>query len=314
VKVALALLSIAVVLPAASAGGEMSIPPASRSSVHGVIAYSTRGGDIWVMRADSSHRRRVTRARGSVDFDPDLSPDGRRLVFRSERGRQPPDPFSVGYDAIFVVRTDGKRLRQINPRSGGLFPTWSPKGNLIAFSGAAPGNPQRDDVTLMRPDGTGSRSLGIQGEAIVWSPDASRLAFASHSGDGNWAVWVMDADGSNKHQRTFPTLTPPAGQNGDAPGAWSPDGRRIAYSSVVGGDRELFVMNADGSGKRRLTHWRGGDGPNAWLSGGRIVFSHFTGSAPLPHWFVIRADGTGLRSLPWLYGAGDPIDWLEVRR
>jgi Tol biopolymer transport system component len=313
-KVVIALVSIAVVLPSTPTARELSIPSASRSSVHGLISYSTRGGDIWVMRADGSHRRRVTRARGSIDFDPDLSPDGRRLVFRSERGRQPPDPYRVGYNAIFVVGADGRRLRQINPRNGGLFPTWSPKGDLIAFSGAAPGNPQRDDVTLMRPDGTGVRSLGIQGEVIVWSPDASRLAFASHSGDGNWAVWAMNADGSGKHQLTFPTLTPPAGQNGDNPGAWSPDGRRIAYSSVVRGDRELYVMNADGSGKHRVTHWRGGDGPNAWLPDGRIVFSHFTGSAPLPRWYVIRADGTGLRALPWLYGAGDPIDWLGARR
>src|SRR2546428_9423721 len=99
-----------------------SIRPAARSSMHGRIAYTARGGDIWVMRADGTHRRRVTRAHGKVDFDPDFSPSGRRIVFRSERGRQPPDPYGVGYDGIFVVRLDGAGPRQIKPPRGGSVP------------------------------------------------------------------------------------------------------------------------------------------------------------------------------------------------
>jgi len=293
----------------AALSSSASVRPAARSSMHGRITYTSKGGDIWVMRADGAHRRRVTRARGKVDFDPDFSPDGKRIVFRSERGRQPPDPYGVGYDAIFVVRIDGTRLRQINPRSGGLFPTWSPRGNEIAFSGAATGNPQVDDIELMTPTGKNIRDLGVPGEEAMWSPDGSRIAYASHRGDGNWAVWVIGADGSSPRQLTFPVLTPPAGMNGDGTGAWSPDGRRIVYSSVTDGDRELYVMNADGSDKRRITRWRGGDSPNAWLPDGRIVFAHSARSAPLPRWYLIRADGTGLRSLPWLNGASDPLDW-----
>jgi len=152
--------------------------------------------------------------------------------------------------------------------------------------------------------------LGAPGECATWSPDSSKLMFCSHPGDGNWAVWTMDADGSNRRQLTFPTLIPPAGAHGDAPGAWSPDGKQIAYSSEVHGDREVFLMNADGSNRRRLTQLRGGDSPEAWLPNGRIVFSHFRGNQALPHWYLIKPSGRGLRSLPQLHGAGDPIDWL----
>jgi hypothetical protein len=52
------------------------------------------------------------------------------------------------------------------------------------------------------------------------------------------------------------------------------------------------------------------DGAEAWLPDGRIVFAHFRGDEPLPHWYLIRVDGSHLRSLPQLRGAGDPIDWL----
>ena len=318
---ALALGAGALLVGVASAAGAQgtrgsaaqSIPPAGLSSLHGRIAYSTRVGDIWVMNANGTGRRRITRSGRGIDFDPDFSPDGRRIVFRTSRGRYARDRYGIGLEGIFVVVTRSRRERQIQPRTGGLFPAWSPDGKSIAFSGLVADGRPVDTVHLMTPAGRDVVDLGAMGECSTWSPDSSTIAYCSHSGDGNWAVWTMRRDGSLRRQLTHPTLIPPAGANGDAPADWSPDGTRILYSSVVDGDRELFVINADGSGRRRLTHWRGGDSPQVCLPDGRIVFGHYRSNEPLPHWYLIRPDGTRLRSLPKLYGAGDPIDWL-VRR
>jgi TolB protein len=282
--------------------------PVPKASLHGQIAYNSRAGDIWVINADGTGRRRVTTSGRGVDYDPDFSPDGRRVVFRTSRGRYARDTHGIGLEGIFVVDVRTKAVRQIQPPSGGLFPAWSPDGQWIAFSGLnAEGTV--DTIHLMRPDGSAVVDLGPMGECATWSPDSARIMYCAHGGDGNWAVWVMNADGSEQHQLTHPTLKLPAGSRGDYPGAWSPDGGRIAYSSDVSGDREVFVMNADGTDRRRLTRLHGANSPEAWLPDGRIVVAHYAGNSPVSHWYVVRPDGTGLRRMPHLDGIGAPIAW-----
>jgi len=277
-------------------------PPPARN-LRGLIAYSTQAGDIWVMDADGSNRRQVTRTGDpAFDFDPSLSPDGRRVVFRTSRGRYVPDRNGTGVQGIFVVDVDGSHERQIQPPRGGLFPDWSPDGRRIALSTVrADGT---ETIVTTDPDGTHLHDTEVAGgECSEWSPDSSKLAYCHHPGNGDFDVWVMNADGS--HQRRL-TRT----RGGDYPAVWSPDGRWLAFGSQRSGNFDVFVMNADGSGQRQLTHGPDGESPAAWLPDGRIVYSSFHGNQPLPNWFLMNADGTGIQSLPQLQGAGDPIDWL----
>jgi TolB protein len=98
-------------------------------------------------------------------------------------------------------------------------------------------------------------------------------------------IWVMDPNGGNRVR-----LTEPEPPNTDASGsgspAWSPDGRLVAYASTGGAvkenerDNEIYVMRADGSDKRRLTHDRASSLTPAWSPDGkRIAFSHVPGPA-----------------------------------
>lgn len=290
-------------------------PPAPRSGLRGKIAFNGFRGGIWVMNADGSGRRKITNPRlapeGATDYDPSWSPDGKRIVFRTDRGHYVRDESGSGAQGIFVVDVRTRRERQIQPRTGGLFPAWSPNGKWIAMTVLAPGGGESIDVK--RPDGTLVRTIRLRtfaGECSTWSPDSTRIAFCGHSGDGNWAVWVMNADGTDQRQLTHPELVQPAGTGGDYPGAWSPDGKRIAYSSGQHESREVWVIDADGTSPRRLTRWPGADGPVVWLPDGRIVFDHEPagGSGP-KRWYLMNADGTGIRSLPQLNGVGE-LDWL----
>lgn len=123
----------------------------------------------------------------------------------------------------------------------------------------------------------------------------------------------MNRDGSGKRQLTHPKLVEPRGSGGDAIGAWSPDGTMLVYSSGQFDGRELYLMNSDGSGVRRLTDWPGADGP-VGCSPAATSSSH-TPSNPSRF-----RDGSlfGQTARTYVHcrgfdGAGSPLDWIVPR-
>jgi Tol biopolymer transport system component len=269
-----------------------------------LVAYSTAAGDIWVMNADGSHRRQVTNADGD-NFDPSLAPDGRRLVFRTSRGTYLPDVSGTGVQGIFVANTDGSGEQQIQPPRGGLFPDWSPDGRRIALSTVRAD--RTETIVTMNADGSDVQDTGLDGgECAEWSPDSTRIAYCAQPGNGNFDVWVMDADGAHRRRLTH-------GPGREYPTAWSPDGRRIAFSAERGANIDAYVMNADGTDKTRLTHGPAAQAPVVWLPDNRIVCTTYRANASQPSWSLMRPDGHGVHSLPQLAGAGDPIDWIFPR-
>ena len=136
---------------------------------------------------------------------------------------------------------------------GVYSPSWSPEGDEIAFSTISElyvvsladcrlrrVRPERGDVMV---------------DSVDWSRDGSSFAFVSGPGEGE-GLWIMGADGSDPHSLVEGLVLFPA---------WSPDGRRIAYVEdrvdevAATEDRNVWVVNADGSGRRRVTTgpWHG---------------------------------------------------------
>ena len=119
-------------------------------------------------------------------------------------------------------------------------------------------------------------------------PPSGRIAFESGR-DGNWEIYVMNADGSDVAR-----LTDYGGD--DVSPAWSPNGQRIAFSSWRDGLTEIYVMNADGSDVARLTDYGGDDVSPAWSPNGqRIAFS--SGRDGQTEIYVMNADGSGVARL-----------------
>lgn len=113
-----------------------------------------------------------------------------------------------------------------------------------------------------------------------------KIAFSSDR-DGDYEVYVMNADGTGVTQLTNNSAT-------DFDPAWSPDGTKIAFSSSRDGNsgRQIYVMNADGTGQTRLTNTF--DTNPAWSPDGtKIVFTSYRDGQPNAEIYAMNADGSG---------------------
>jgi Tol biopolymer transport system component len=265
-------------------------PTAAQPALERIAFLSDRDGnnEIYVMSADGSNPTRLTNTPAPED-SPAWSPNGSRIVFVSGRD---------GNNEIYVMNANGSRQTRLTDNPGNDFtPSWSPDGRRIVFSSTRDGNPE---LYVMNVDGSNPTRLTDNPAAEVlpaWSPDGRRIAFQSNR-DGNFEVYVMSADGSSQ---TRLTNSP----NFDAGPTWSPDGTRLAYNSndgscppsgepCSGAGFEVYVMNTDGTGQRRLTNNPGNDISYSWSPDGtRIAFFSRrdpTGQADI---YLIRADGSG---------------------
>ncbi len=294
------------------------------------------GGDAPRLPSDDRHMTNLSQ----LTFEGDngeayFSHDGRQLIYQSNRG---------GYacDKIWTMNIDGSNKRMVSPDHGAHTCSYFYPGEAqIVFAstshldGACPPKPDLPkhiryawplygyDIYRANADGSGMSRLtdnpGYDAEPII-SGDGSKIVFGSQR-DGDFDVYIMDADGGNQRR-----LTDSLGYDG---GPWiSRDGEHIVWRAwhpqtdeekkqwrdnmehnyVQSTPLDLWVMKADGSGKRRLTDNGATNWAPSWHPDGeRIVFS-----SNMDDWreeynsyghnfelYLINRDGSGLERITY---------------
>jgi Tol biopolymer transport system component len=213
------------------------------------------GADLFTVGVDGSGLTRITRLRG-VEGDAAWSPDGSKLAF--VRARNP----ERGPYEIWVMNADGSGLQRLTRHGGfSIAAAWSPDGGKIVYATDAG---RRPPLRLWVMNADGSRKQRLTGNRRAdfidpqWSPDGNSIAFAITRGgetlrDFDSRIAVIDNDGGNLRR-----LTRRGGPDELNPN-WSPDGAAIAFERTRLFDRrqsDIWLMNADGSGKRGITATR----------------------------------------------------------
>lgn len=226
------------------------------------------------------------------------------------------DGFSLGYADVDLV-TSGKELKNVQTGSyialkdGRTLPIKFRVETGIVFDVIPPiifsSNRGGDfDIYAINPDGTDLRLL-IDGpsndDGGIWSPDGSMIAFnTDRYVSGNTDIAVLNvATGV-----VTPVLSSPL-QEG--PLGWAPDGQSLVIGQLNGSEKNLWVVNLDGSGLLQLTSGSNGDGPAVFAPDGRIFFRSDPPGFSNTNLFRIDADGANeTLILNWRFTGG--IEWI----
>ncbi len=265
---------------------------------------------------------------GGENAEAYFSSDGKKLIFQSKRdGRK--------CDQIYTMNIDGSDVKMVSTGLGRTTCAYFFKSmKKIVYGSTHLGNKEcpkppdfskgyvwaiypEYDIFRAKPDGSGVKRLtdtpGYDAEATV-SPDGKTILFTSVR-DGDLDIYSMDRNGKNVKR-----LTDALGYDGGP--FFSPDGKQIVYRSyhpktekeiarykdrlknnlIEPNNFEVWVMDADGSNKRKVTNLGVASfAPYFHPSGKKIIFSsNYFAKDPRKRNFdllMVNTDGTGLERI-----------------
>ncbi|TAG68501.1 MAG: hypothetical protein EAZ25_03250 [Oscillatoriales cyanobacterium] len=208
-------------------------------------------------------------------------------------------------NSLFTVNATSLARRELAPNIDVSYTVvWSPKGDRLAFVGTD------TDIYTVNADGSGltkqfaGESCKAANFAIAWFSNSQKLVFArscdgfTSDSPGSQSLYTSDTSGikGTKLVRNWEVGGQPAKTEISSEFYLSPDGEQVAFVK----DKNIYKMNADGSGMTKLTK-----SPGEYISGGselvwspdRTKIAFFSGTYPQQQVYTINADGTNLKNL-----------------
>lgn len=274
-----------------------------------LVFHSERDGDadIYLVTLDDGSVKQLTNEPGR-DYEPDGSPDGKRVVFASQRA-------SGDSSQLHLMDIDGSNVRRLTFSADSAervlddYAEWSPDGRRIVFQRTIipeDGKPYAD-IWLIDPETGEETPLTETQDAWDSTPsfaaDGNAVLFESNR-SGAFELYRMPLDGGEAVAMTDSKAI-------EADAKQSPDGRQLAFVSDRDGDFEVYVMDTDGANVRQLTSNDGADRCPQWsLDGQQISFSSDRdGDSEI---YVMNASGSDQRRITESAGRDEVADWIPA--
>jgi len=257
----------------------------------GAIAFDSNrstGGDIFRLVSGTAQPQQITNGPG-INTQPDLSPDGTRVLFTSSRD---------GNNEIYIMNVDGTNLVNLtsNPADDNS-PAWAPDGNSFTFTSNRDGNREIYLIAIVSgvPSAPVNRTNNPaeddqSGWLIVRSAlgQARNLILFSTNRDTNYEVYSMNPDGTqvtNLSNNPAEDTLPAGASRG-----------QVLFTTNRDGNLEIYGMAANGSGQANLSNNPGDDlSPNWSPDDSQIVFvSNRDGN---PEVYLMQSNGSNQANL-----------------
>jgi Tol biopolymer transport system component len=216
--------------------GGYSIAISHRAQGPQRIVYAREPSDFNIWKVEVSHRGRGivldSNPRALIsstrwDFDPQFSPDGKRIAFSSDR---------AGNTELWLCDRDASNAVQLTSLGSlSIGAAWSPDGRWIAFASRPKG---QADIFVIPANGGTPRNLTNHPATDIlprWSPDGKWIYFGSNR-TGRFEIWKMSGEGRHAHQVT---------KDGGAFAIESPDAKSLYYTKADGSGR-LWRIEVEG--------------------------------------------------------------------
>jgi LysM repeat protein len=278
-------------------------PTAQPAALSGKISFTVWNpvaGDyeLYVSRIDGSGRNML----GQGFRQPQFRQDGNLLAVNGE---------APNYEHLVTMSPNGGDMREVSNHTEDAFPTWSADGAIVAYSSDSWGDGQTrlgivHDMFGKSQEWIRIGTTEIRGEYPFWMADG-RIVYhgcdflGDHGACG--LFWVGAGGGNYVRLTTDNSDTAPAGS-----------GSRVAFMSARDGNWEVYTVNMDGSGLKRLTNNAAQDGLPSWSPDGKSIAFVSNRDGAWAIW-AMDASGSNQRKLFNLgggYGSGE-YDWTRER-